>query len=524
MRLFFVTAFMFLYATSASSQKVKYDSGDNGRKLDWAFYYLDNYYVDSTDIDHLAEVALRAIAKELDPWSRYDPPKKAKAQKDRDNGIKEVGIGIKYYLLQDTAVITSVAKESSAQKAGVQRGDMILGIDGKDVVDSSWDSINEMLKGEKGTDVKLSLLRNNNFAFDISMPRATVPYESLVGGFMIDDNIAYLKFNNFNKRTIPEFNTYTAALNPKHFIIDLRDNTGGTLDSSIELADQFLAPDKLIVYSQGYNMERKDYHSTIDGKYHKAKVVILVDEYSMSASEVFTAALQDHDRCLIIGTNTKGKALIQRSYRLGDGSNLRITVGRYYTPTGRLIQRDYDAESDWLSDNVDLIGDDHLTSTLDVPQEYRSKTNGNRAIISGHGGIAPDIYMEYFHKRDDYYITLNKEGLVYGFVTWYVRHNREQLLKRFPLSKAFMDNKSVNNEIDIAFTKYVERKHKSWNLDIVLKPIPTTPRTMLQIKSWMGTQIWGTDAYYMMFKENDTLIKTAKSAINGDMFSKIGVR
>jgi len=523
MRVFVYTGLLVLFCTAAFSQKVKYDSGNNGRKLDWAFYYLDKYYVDSTDTDRLAEVALRAIVKELDPWSRYDPPKKAKEQKDRDDGIKEVGIGIKYYMLQDTAVITSIAKESTAQKAGVQRGDMILGIDGKNVVDSSWDDIDEMLKGEKGTDVKLSLLRSNDFKFDISLPRATVPYESVVAGYMVDKNIAYLKLNNFNKRTVPEFKTYTEALKPQHFIIDLRNNTGGTLNASIELADQFLSPDKMIVYSQGFNMERKDHLSTSAGKYHNAKVVILVDENSMSASEVFTAALQDHDRCLIIGTNTRGKALIQRSYKLGDGSTLRITVGRYYTPSGRLIQRDYDAESDWLTDNTGLIGDNLLTSTIEVPQAYQSKTLSDRPIISGHGGIAPDIYMEYFLESDDYYKTLNKEGLVYGFVTWYVRHNRARILKLFPEPRAFIDSEGVDEEIDYAFTKYVERKHKAWGLDIVLQDIPTTPRTMVQIKAWMGTQIWGVDAFYMTRKENDTLLNTAESAIKGKMFSKLGV-
>lgn len=524
MRVFVLTGLLVLFVTTAFTQKVKYDSGDNGRKLDWAFYYLDKYYVDTTDIDHLAEVALRAIVKELDPWSRYDPPKKAKEQKDRDDGIKEVGIGVKYYILQDTAVITSIAKESSAQKAGVRRGDMILKIDGTDVVDTSWDNINDMLKGERDTDVKLSLKRKSNFVFDISLPRATVPYVSVSAGFMVDEDIAYLKLNNFNKRTIPEFKTYTEDLKPKHFIIDLRDNTGGTLNASIELADQFLAPDKMIVYSQGFNMERKDYLSTSDGSFHNAKVVILVDEYSMSASEVFTAALQDHDRCLIIGTNTRGKALIQRSYKLGDGSTLRITVGRYYTPSGRLIQRDYDAESDWLTDNTDLISDDLLTSSIAVPKEYQSKTLSNRPIISGHGGIAPDVYMEYFLENDKYYKTLNKEGLVFGFVTWYVHHNRERLLKLFPQPKAFMDSDGVNEELDYTFTKYVERKHKSWDLDMEIQPGPTTPRTMLQIKAWIGTQVWGADAFYMIRKENDTLLETAKSAINDDMFKQLGLR
>ena len=523
MRSFVITCLLVVFAASLFSQKVKYDSGNNGRKLDWAFYYLDNYYVDTTDTDYLAEVALRAVVKELDPWSRYDPPKKAKAQKDKDDGIKEVGIGIKYYILQDTAVITSVARESSADKAGVQRGDMILKVDGKDVVDSSWKSINEMLQGEKGTDVKLSLLRSSNFAFDISLPRATVPYESVVGGYLVEEGVAYLKLNNFNKRTIPEFKKYCETLKPKHFIIDLRDNTGGTLNSSIELADQFLAADKLIVYSQGFNIERKDYLSTNDGDYHNAKVVILVDDYSMSASEVFTAALQDHDRCLIIGTNTRGKALIQRSYKLGDGSTLRITVGRYYTPSGRLIQRDYDAESDWLTDNTALIGTDLLTSKIAVPKEYQDKTLSNRPIISGHGGIAPDIYMEYFLQSDEYYKTLNKAGLVYGFVTWYTRHNRERLLKLFPNAKDFMNSDGVDEEIDYTFRKYAERKQKSRDLDIELKDAPTTPRTMVQIKAWMGTQVYGTDAFYMIRKENDTLIKEAITALKGGMFKKLGL-
>ena len=513
-----------VFSISSFAQKAKYDSGMPGQKLDWAFYYLDSYYVDTTDVDQLAEVALRAIVKELDPWSRYDPPKKAKAQKDRDDGIKEVGIGLKYYVLQDTAVITSIARESTAEKGGIKRGDMILAIDGQNVTSRSRSDITDMLEGEKGTEVKLSLLRNNNFKFDIAIPRGTVPYESVVAGFNIAEDIAYLKLNNFNKRTIDEFNNYTAQLNPKHFVIDLRDNTGGTLNAAIELTDQFLSADKLILYSQGHNLERKDYFSTSAGKYHDAKVVILVDDYSMSASEIFTAALQDHDRCLIVGTNTHGKALIQRSYRLGDGSTLRITVGRYYTPSGRLIQKDYNIEEDWFTANADLVGDDLMTNKINVPAEYQGKTKNGRSIISGHGGIAPDVYMEYFLEKDEYYNTLNKGGLVYGFVTWYVRHNRDRILKLFPDPKHFMDSDGIDNELDYAFTKYCERKHKAWDLDFALKPIPTTPRTMVQIKAWMGTQIYGADAYYMIRKENDSLLKTAVSAIEGSLFEKMGIR
>lgn len=524
MRLLFFICIACLLSISSEAQKKEYDSGNNGRKLDWAFYYLDEYYVDTTDIDHLAEVALKAIVKELDPWSRYDPPKKAKEQQDRDNGIKEVGIGIKYYVLQDTAVVTNVSRQSTAEKGGIKRGDQILMINGQDVVDSSWDNINALLKGEKDTEVRISLLRNSDFKFDISIPRGTVPYESVVAGYMLTDEIGYLKFDNFNKRTIPEFEEYTAKLKPKHLVIDLRDNTGGTLNSSVELVDQFLPADKLILFSKGHNLERKDYYSTSAGRYHDAKVVILVDDYSMSASEIFTAALQDHDRCLIIGTNTHGKALIQRSYRLGDGSTLRITVGRYYTPTGRLIQKDYEVDEDWLTANTSLIGDDLMTSKIDVPSEYLTKTKKGRQIISGHGGIAPDIYMEYFLENDDYYKTLNKEGLVFGFVTWYVHNNRDRLLKLFPEPKEFMVSDGIDNELDYAFTKYVERKYKAWDLDFQLKSIPTTPRTMIQIKAWMGTQIWGADAYYMVRQEKDKLLKTAASAIENNLFSKMGLQ
>jgi len=513
-----------VFVASSFAQKNDYDSGNSGRKLDWAFYYLDNYYVDTTDVDHLAEVALRAIVKELDPWSRYDPPKKAKEQKDRDDGIKEVGIGLRYYVLQDTAVVTSISKESTAEKAGIQRGDMILAIDGKDVTASSWKAIDAMLKGEKDTEVKLSLLRNENFRFDIAIPRGTVPYESIVAGYKLTDEIAYLKLDNFNKRTIPEFKSYTARLKPKHLVIDLRDNTGGTLNAAVELTDQFLTKDKLMLYSEGYNLERKDYHSTSIGQYHDAKVVILVDEYSMSASEIFTAALQDHDRCLIIGTNTHGKALIQRSYRLGDGSTLRITVGRYYTPTGRLIQKDYEVDEDWFTANTALIGDDLMTNNIEVPAQYQRETENGRAIISGHGGIAPDIYMEYALEKDDYYNTLNKAGLVYGYVTWYVRNNRDRMMKLFPHPKDFMESEGIDNELDYAFTKYCERKHKAWDLDFPLKPIPTTPRTMVQIKSWMGTQLYGPDAYYMIRQENDSLLQTAASTIEGSLFQKMGLQ
>jgi len=328
---------------SISSAQEKYYGGANGKKLDWVMYYLNENYVDSTDNDLLADIAIRRIVEELDPYSSYQSKQEFIDQTNKDQGFSSKGAGFNFYLLNGTQVIvTHITKNGPAEKAGLRKGEQIVNINGVAVQGKSHSQIDALINDATNDILTLNYFDKQKQFKTIAFTKENLPYYSIDSHYMLTDKIGYIKISRFNLNTMAEFNPALKGLiqqGMKELVLDLRGNYGGVKDQAVELADVFLKGNKLIHYAEGQNLSREDYLSTENGEFQKGKLLLLVDKNTASASEIFVAALQDWDRCLVMGTETFGKGLVQQSFGLGDSSALRLTIGRYYSPTGRSLQR-----------------------------------------------------------------------------------------------------------------------------------------------------------------------------------------
>ncbi len=499
-----------------------YYGGSAGKKLDWAMFYLKNHYVDSTHNDRLAEIAIRSILKQLDPFSRYQSKEELDKQKKADEGFEEEGIGVKIYPLAKKAMIIDVVIGGAAEKAGLKRGDLITKVNGKSVLGLRMDTIANRIKGPDSTTVQLTFERNQQTK-NISIRRSPVPLHSVDASHMMTDRVGYIKVGRFNFLTVPEFQEACTTLKQQgleSLILDLRFNLGGVVDASVGLADEFLEGKKLVIFTHSHNTEREEYFTERAGLFEKGKLIILVNKSTASASEIFTAALQDWDRALVIGQSTYGKGLIQQSYKLGDGSAMRITIGRYYTPAGRNVQGPYTQQQDWLLPYLEGLPENGYTNQLKVPENNKFTTRGNRQLLTSTGGITPDIYVS--NLVSTYHNQLNNFGLLFGFSIEYSHSNRPQLLKRFPKGSDFDENTSINAEIEAAFQQYAANQIAKNGYALQLKP--TLPKSILNnLKAWIGSQVWDNNTYYTIFNDADPAILRALESLDNGDFESLGL-
>ena len=508
---------------SETSTEPNYYGGDAAKKLDWAMFYLQNHYVDSTHNDYLVEIAIRSMLEKLDPFSRYQSKEELDKQQQADNGISEEGVGIMLYPLDNKAMITDITIDGPADLAGLERGDLILKVDDQSTLNLRMDTIANRIKGPDSTFVKITFERNGAVQ-DITIQRAPVPLHSVDAAHMLTDKVGFIKVGRFNFLTVPEFQDALANLKKEgmqSLILDLRNNLGGVVDASVGLADEFLAKKKLVIFTHSHNAEREEHYTEKDGGFESGKVVILVNQSTASASEIFTAAMQDWDRALVIGQSSYGKGLIQQSYLLGDGSAMRITIGKYYTPAGRNVQGSYTAKQDWLVPYLDQLPANGYTRQLPVPQQRKYTTRNNRSLITDVGGITPDIYVP--TTTDNYYNQLNNLGLLFPFAINFSHNSRQQLLQSFPDGEAFYNNKEINKSIEKAFVYYAQQQIEANNYAVTLQP--SVPPDMLNnLKAWIGAQVWNNNTYYHIFNAADpTVLRALESLENGD-FEALGVK
>ncbi len=505
---------------SVLGQVDNYSGGYNGQKFDWFLYYLENNYVDSLNTDSLTEMALRRVVKELDPWSRYQSKEDLQAQLDADKGYSGKGIGFSYYFHENTAIVTYINRDGPADIAGLKRGDLIISCNNIDVTGDNSTQFSDITKSEtidnlhleikrKGVSQKLIVVKNN------------VPWFSIHGYYMIDDKNAYIKIGTFTIKAMEEFSaalSHLKSLGAVNLILDLRGNMGGVRDQSLLLADAFLPVGKLVNYAQGVNMPRTDYISAAAGQCLTGKVVLLQDGKSASASEIFISALQENDRAIVMGKSTYGKGLIQQSYLLGDSSSIRLTIGKYYTPTGRHIQRIGSNEEDWLRPYLSKLNENAFTAQLDIGSEYQQKTLNDRTFLAGPGGIIPDIYYQAPHIDYDLYNKLNNASLLYPYAVKYVHDYRELIYKNYNGIKAFINDKTIDRNINSNFGYYVEDKRPE-----IYLPRTLPDNIMNQLKTWMASQLWEDNAYYEMKNQSDNLIERAVEVIDSKIFDNMNI-
>lgn len=422
------------YANHFSGNRLNIiNSGSN--RLSNLLHIIDDQYVDKVNIDSLVDNAIPLILSELDPHSVYINAQDAQAATDDLKG-SFTGIGVEFNIRQDTIHVQNVIKNGPAERAGLLAGDKIVSVDGKPFVGKvvTNQEAQRRLKGPKDTKVKVGVMRyGSKKVKEFVITRGDIPQKSIAATYMLDEKTGYVRIKSFGETTYPELLIALAQLSEQGFqnlVIDLRDNTGGYLTSAIQIANEFLAKNKLIVYTQGRKSPKQEYRSDGHGSYQKIPLVVLINEGSASSSEIFAGAMQDNDRATIIGRRSFGKGLVQQQIGFPDGSIIRLTIARYYTPSGRCIQKPYTTgdDKDYEQDLLTRYQHGEFFSQDSIKHSGPAYYTGNGRKVYGGGGITPDIFVpEDTLNVTSYYKEASMSGLILQFAFTYTDDNRPKL-------------------------------------------------------------------------------------------------
>jgi carboxyl-terminal processing protease len=517
------------------------------RKLTNALTAISNLYVDSINDKKIVENTLEAILKELDPHSSYIPKEEVERVNEPLEGSFE-GVGIQFQFLNDTLLVVQTISGCPAAKVGVLPGDRILYIenefvDGKKLKNSD---IFKRLRGKKGTEVNIKVQRGGKSnLIDFKITRDKIPLFSVDATYMIGKEIGYIKVNSFGSSTHDEFIKAFDELKKKgmkSLILSLQGNGGGYLNTAQQLADEFLGRNKLIVYTQGLNQPKAVLEATAIGKFETGKLIVLVDEYSASASEIVSGALQDWDRAIIVGRRSFGKGLVQRQFPLIDGSMMRLTVARYYTPTGRCIQKPYkDGIDKYEHDLINRYNKGELihADSIHFPDSLKYQTLNLKRTVYGGGGIMPDIFVPLdtaefttFHRK------LLGLGIINKVCVQYMDKNRAELKKKYPTFEKYkkefeVDDAFLNALIVEADKEKAVSAAKSSNDSSKLQNSKkdsieakefekSKPLIRLQLKSLIARDLWDTNEYYqIMDADNESLLKAVEILQTPGAYEKI---
>ena len=452
----------------------------SSNKLNALLRIIDDQYVDTVKMNELVEDAMPQILGELDPHSSYIPAKDLEAVNSDLKGSFS-GIGIQFTIQQDTIHISNVIQGGPSEKVGLMAGDRIISVNDTAFVGKIVTNYESMkrLKGPKGSEVKLGVYRpGEKEPLYFTIIRGDIPVKSVDTAYMLNEKFGYIKINKFGETTYPELLIALAKLNQdncKGVIIDLRGNTGGYMGAAIQMVNEFLPKNNLIVYTQGRKSPRENYHSNGTGSSQKMPLIVLTDEGSASASEIFAGAIQDNDRGTIIGRRSFGKGLVQQPIDFSDGSAIRLTIARYYTPSGRCIQRPYENgkdskyEMDWITRYEH--GEFFSKDSIKLDENLRYSTGLGRPVYGG-GGIMPDVFVPQDTTGvSSYLIEVSNKGLILQFSFQYTDRNRAKLSEydnEEDLLKYLRHQSIVEQFVRFADSKGVKRRnlliHKSYKL------------------------------------------------------------
>ncbi|PLX13165.1 MAG: peptidase S41 [Marinilabiliales bacterium] len=478
-------------------------------KFSRALGYISSYYVDSVDSKQLVEDALINILKDLDPHSVYIPADEVKEMNEPLEGNFE-GIGIQFNILSDTIYVISPISGGPSEKVGIRAGDRIVEIDGENVavIKITTKGVRDRLLGEKGTKVNVGVKRKGvDEIIYFTIIRDKIPIYSVDAAYLVDDEIAYIKINRFAMTTVDEFLEKTKVLKEqgaKSIILDLRGNGGGYLDKAIDLADQFLENGQMIVYTKGLQSPRSESRATGTGVCKNEKVLILIDEGSASASEIVSGAIQDWDRGIIVGRRSFGKGLVQKPMFLPDGSMMRLTVARYYTPTGRLIQKPYeDGKEEYEKElyNRYQHGEFLNKDSINLPDSLKYKTLNNKRIVYGGGGIMPDVFVPLDTTSvTDLYSKVIRQGVLNSFVLKYIDENRRKLKSNYPNFEVYNSKFVVTDKILKELWEY-SKENKIESNDEEFENSKNDFRII--VKALIARDLWDMSEYFQIVNIRD---------------------
>ena len=493
----------------------------NAQKLASTLYLIENFYVDTANIDKVTEDAIVAALKELDPHSAYISKKDVEKANEPLVGSFE-GIGVTFQLIRDTITVISPTAGGPSEKVGIMAGDQIIKIDGEDAFGKKVDNeyVAKHLRGKKGSKVTVSVKRGNDKELlDFEIIRDKIPLNSINAAYMLDKHVGYIKLDRFAQESTAEFKEALAKLQAQgmeSLIFDLRGNTGGYLNTAIELVDQFITENKLIVFTEGINSPRQEWRSSKSGLYTIGKLIVLIDEGSASASEIFSGAMQDHDRGVVIGRRSFGKGLVQRPFNLPDGSQIRLTTSRYHTPSGRCIQRPYEnGVEDYAKEMTKRLehGEYFHADSIHFPDSLKYKTDGGRTVYGG-GGIMPDIFIPVdtsFNSK--LYTNLVRKGALNRFTTDHALKHRDDIKAEYGDFKNFNKKFEVGQDLVEGLKKAAEEAKVEWNDEQFKR---SEKFILLQMKALIARNVWETQQYYEVMSSIDPGIKKAMEILSNE--------
>ena len=476
---------------------------------------ITNYYVDSVNESKLTEDAIRQVLKELDPHSVYISRDEVKEMNQPLMGDFE-GVGIYFNVLNDTIIVISPISGGPSEKAGLRAGDRIVRIDGENVggIGITTSAVRKKLMGPAGTKVDVDILRRNvPGLLHFTITRDKIPIFSLDASYMPEENIGYIKINRFSAKTMDEFHKALDGMpldRMDGLILDLRDNGGGVLTAATDLVDEFMPAEKLIVYMQGTHLKREDFFTTDGGRLQKVRLVVLVNEGTASASEIFSGAVQDWDRGLVMGRRTFGKGLVQKPFYLPDYSMVRLTIARYFTPSGRLIQKSYKGGYDnYMKDLEERYqhGEFMNADSIHLPDSLKYYTLKNHRVVYGGGGIMPDIFVPADTTGNTKYLReMIGKGVVTDFVLSWEDDHRKETLRKYPDVDDYINNFTLSDK-DLLRLREMGEKQKIKTDDVMFER--SREQMLLLIRALIARDLWNSTAYFRIINEKAPVFRKA---------------
>lgn len=488
-------------------------------KINQLLNYIEKKYVDTISVNSLEEYGINGILNKLDPHSSYIPQSEFKAINEPLEGNFD-GIGIEFNIVNDTIMVIAALSGGPSEALGIHSGDRIIKIEDENVAGINITNIDviKKLRGQRGTKVKVGIYRKGNRALiNFIITRDKIPINSLDVAYMINNETGYIKISRFSQTTYNEYlNSFKTvqSLGMKNLILDLRGNPGGYLTISTQLSDEFLDDGKLIVYTHGKEQPQQNYYATSKGSFEKGNLIILIDEGSASASEIVAGAVQDWDRGLIIGRRSFGKGLVQEQTEFPDGSAIRLTIAKYFTPTGRCIQKPYnDGNTAYYSETIEryLNGENLNTDSIHFDESLKFFTPQGRTVYGG-GGIMPDVFVPV--DTSGYSIYFNNiiiNGLISRFAFNFVDENRNELKNQYKNFNEFKQHFTINANLLNKFVSFANEQgiEANWYEINISKDIIKT-----HLKAHIARQIWNNDGFYPVIHEIDNTFQKAIEIIS----------
>lgn len=513
-----VCLFVLLEFVQANAQKMNQEA----RKLSMALYAVENLYVDSTDETKLVEDAIVGMLEKLDPHSNYLDPEETKEMTEPLEGNFD-GIGIQFNMLTDTLYVIQVIPGGPSERVGLIAGDRIIEVNDTLIAGVKMKNTDVMkrLRGPKGTEVRVKVKRNDEpELIGFRIIRGKIPVYSLDAAYMANKETGYIKLNRFAASSADEFREALGKLQKqglKNLIMDLQGNGGGYLNVAIDIVDEFLEKDQLIVYTKGSKISREDAKATARGSFEKGKLVVLVDEGSASASEIVSGAIQDWDRGLIVGRRTFGKGLVQKPIPLPDGSMIRLTVSRYYTPTGRCIQKPYEGgkQDEYNHDLIDRYNRGELMSadSIHFPDSMKYHTLVSKRVVYGGGGIMPDVFIPVDTTwYTDYHRKLVASGLVNRIAMNYLDQHRKELAQKYGKFAAYKKEFEVADQIMQDLLTLASEEKIEFNAEEYSR---SKALIRLQVKALIARDMYDMSEYFQIINDDNPSFQKALQILSG---------